>query len=128
MIFDKRIPAYLFLILAFLISCSQPQTEYDLLITNAQIVNGTGSDAFQGHVLVDDGIIQKVGEFATDTIQATQSIDADGRVVSPGFIDTHSHGDPLETPRFDNFLSMGVTTISLGQDLSLIHISSPRDS
>ena len=116
MIFDKRIPAYLFLILAFLISCSQPQTEYDLLITNAQIVNGTGSDAFQGHVLVDDGIIQKVGEFATDTIQATQSIDADGRVVSPGFIDTHSHGDPLETPRFDNFLSMGVTTISLGQD------------
>lgn len=109
----------LLLTVFFLSSCSEPiqsQTEYDLLITNAQIIDGTGADAFSGNVLVDDGIIQKVGEFATDTIQAVQTIDADGRVVSPGFIDAHSHGDPIETPRFDNFLSMGVTTISLGQD------------
>lgn len=109
----------LLLIFAFLISCNnttQPQTEYDLLITNAQIIDGTGSDTFSGHLLVDDGIIQKIGEFNTDTIQSVQTINADGRVVSPGFIDTHSHGNPLETPRFDNFLTMGVTTISLGQD------------
>lgn len=115
----RLISTYLFLILAFLISCNnstQPKTEYDLLITNAQIIDGTGADAFSGNILIDDGIIQKVGKFAADTIQATQIIDAEGRVVSPGFIDTHSHGNPLETPRFDNFLSMGVTTISLGQD------------
>ncbi|MDR9366591.1 MAG: amidohydrolase family protein [Balneolaceae bacterium] len=115
----RLIPTYLLLILAFLISCNNsttPQTEYDLLIRNAQIVDGTGTEAFQGHVLVDDGIIQNVGDFATDTIQVAQTIDATGRTVSPGFIDTHSHGNPLETPRFDNFLSMGVTTISLGQD------------
>ncbi len=119
MIFDKSILTSLFLILAFLISCTnspQPQTEFDLLITNAKIVDGTGADSFQGNILVDEGIIQKVGEFATDTIQAIQTINANGRVVSPGFIDTHSHGNPLETPRFDNFLKMGVTTISLGQD------------
>ncbi|NBC66157.1 MAG: amidohydrolase family protein [Bacteroidetes bacterium] len=112
------LPLFL-LTLFFLISCSestQSLTEYDLLIANAEIIDGTGTDAFSGHVLVDDGIIKKVGDFSTDTIQATQTIDAKGRVVSPGFIDTHSHGNPLETPRFDNFLSMGVTTISLGQD------------
>ncbi|MDX1641670.1 MAG: hypothetical protein R3220_08220, partial [Balneolaceae bacterium] len=91
-------------------------SEYDLLISNARIVDGTGAEAFSGNVLVDDGLIIKVGGFETDTIQAVQTIDANGRVVSPGFIDTHSHGNPFETPRFDNFLSMGVTTISLGQD------------
>lgn len=115
----RLISTYLLLIFAFLISCNnsaQPQTKYDLLITNAQIVDGTGAEAFQGHVLVDDGIIQKVGDFVTDTIQVAQTIDVTGRTVSPGFIDTHSHGSPFETPRFDNFLSMGVTTISLGQD------------
>lgn len=119
MIFEKSVSTFLVFILAFIFSCSesaQPQTEYDLLITNARIVDGSGADSFQGNILVDDGIIQKTGEFATDTIQSAQIIDADGRVVSPGFIDTHSHGNPLETPRFDNFLSMGVTTISLGQD------------
>ncbi|MDZ7717448.1 MAG: amidohydrolase family protein [Balneolaceae bacterium] len=119
MTFDKKILTSLFLIFTFLISCSETtpsQIEYDLLITNAQIVDGTGTEAYSGHLLVDGGIIQKVGEFSADTIQAAQTIDAEGRVVSPGFIDTHSHGNPLETPRFDNFLSMGVTTISLGQD------------
>ena len=37
-------------------------------------------------------------------------------MISPGFIDLHSHGNPLETPDFENFLAMGVTTITLGQD------------
>ena len=46
----------------------------------------------------------------------TRTIDAKGRVISPGFIDLHSHGNPLETPDFENFLAMGVTTITLGQD------------
>lgn len=109
----------LLLTVFFLISCSKPtrsQTEYDLLITNAQIIDGTGTEVFLGSVLVDDGIIIKAGNFATDSIQAIRTIDAKERIISPGFIDTHSHGDPFETPRFDNFLSMGVTTISLGQD------------
>lgn len=110
---------FLLLTLFFLTSCSQStqsQAEYDLLITNAQIVDGTGAETFPGHILVDDGLIIKVGEFATDTIQAIKEINAESKVITPGFIDPHSHGDPFETPRFDNFLSMGVTTISLGQD------------
>ena len=43
-------------------------------------------------------------------------IDAYDKAVTPGFIDLHAHGNPLETPQLENFLAMGVTTIVLGQD------------
>ncbi|NBC27499.1 MAG: amidohydrolase family protein [Bacteroidetes bacterium] len=104
--------------LLFLLSCSgaEDRSTADLLITNATIVDGSGGERVTGSILVEDGIITKIGEIASDEYSAAITVDADGRVVSPGFIDTHSHGDPLETPRFDNFLSMGVTTITLGQD------------
>lgn len=106
------------LCLLFLLSCSGAQHEStgDLLITNATIVDGSGGERFNGSILVRNGIITDVGDIAAGEHSAAQIIDARGRVVSPGFIDTHSHGNPLETPRFDNFLLMGVTTISLGQD------------
>lgn len=90
--------------------------QYDLLITNGLIIDGTGGEAFEAGLLIDQGVIVQTGELNPDEVQAEMRIDAAGRVVSPGFIDTHSHGNPLQTPRFDNFLSMGVTTISLGQD------------
>ena len=80
------------------------------------IVDGTGEGSFSGDVLIQKGIIAKVGEVNRDDLKGIQIIDAKKRVVSPGFIDMHSHGDPLQTPEFRNFLAMGITTISLGQD------------
>lgn len=100
------------ILLIFLISCSQP--DYDLLITNAVIIDGSGAEPSEGHVLVHDGKIVRFGDIDLTTITADQTIDADGRVISPGFVDAHSRGEPQQTPRFDNFLSMGVTTITLG--------------
>ncbi len=96
-------------------SSTNPE-HYDLLITNATIIDGTGSEATEWHILIDNGLIVQFGEIDLTSVTTDQTIDADGKVVAPGFIDTHSHGDPLQTPRFDNFLSMGVTTISIGQD------------
>jgi N-acyl-D-amino-acid deacylase len=90
--------------------------QYDLLITNGLIIDGTGGEAFEADLLIDQGVIVQIGNLNPDQVQSKNRIDAAGRVVAPGFIDTHSHGNPLDTPRFDNFLSMGVTTISLGQD------------
>ncbi len=114
-------PGLLFFIcIFFLISCSDGNEntpdEYDLLIKNAIVADGSGNGLFEADILIDEGLIVQVSEPGAADERAVQVIDAAGRIVSPGFIDTHSHGDPLETPRFDNFLSMGVTTISLGQD------------
>lgn len=95
---------------------STDSDRFDYLITNATIIDGTGSEATTGHILINDGIIVRIGTFDPTSIVADGVIDAQGRVVSPGFIDPHSHGNPMETPRFDNFLSMGVTTVTLGQD------------
>ena len=62
-----------------------------LLIKNANIVDGTGTEAFIGDVLVEDGVIKNVGnidgEFET-------VIDANGLILAPGFIDIHTHFDP----------------------------------
>ncbi len=101
-----------------IISCAGQAAEptNDLLITNATIIDGSGGESFQGNILIQNGIIVEVGDVNVNHDRVTDVIDAEGKVVSPGFIDTHSHGNPLDTPRFDNFLSMGVTTISLGQD------------
>ena len=99
-------------ILFFTFSCTR--ADYDLLIKNGTIIDGTGSEAVSGHVLVHDGLIVRAGDFDPDNITASKIIDAGGRVIAPGFVDAHSRGVPQETPRFDNFLSQGVTTITLG--------------
>ncbi|MDX1480709.1 MAG: amidohydrolase family protein [Woeseiaceae bacterium] len=92
----------------------------DLLIENGRVVDGTGSEARDGDVVIVDDTIVFVGDasFSDEEIaeRVGRRIDAAGRVVAPGFIDLHSHGDPLETPEMENFLAMGVTTITLGQD------------
>jgi len=112
--------------------------EVAVLVTNARIVDGTGSEARKGEVLIEDGRIAAVyfddpgtpdeqpgdDQGRNDLPQRHDHadrpdlfrIDVGGRVLAPGFIDAHAHGNPLSTPDFDNFLHMGVTTISLGQD------------
>ena len=109
------------------IACEESQAPFladiarvDLLITNARVYDGIRTEGFNADVVVHDGVIVYVGQhaFATQNLaeRVARTIDAGGRVLSPGFIDLHSHGDPLQTPEFENFLAMGVTTITLGQD------------
>ncbi|WP_242929131.1 N-acyl-D-amino-acid deacylase family protein [Pontibacter vulgaris] len=89
---------------------------YDLLITNASVIDGTGKPAYKANILIKDDTIALVERDTTISYSATKTIDAHGLVLTPGFIDAHAHGDPMETPEFRNFLSMGITTICLGQD------------
>ena len=92
----------------------------DLFIENGQVFDGLGNAPFNADIAVVGDKIVFVGDasFLTKDLskRIRRHIDADGRIVAPGFIDLHSHGSPLETPAMENFLAMGVTTITLGQD------------
>jgi len=111
----KRIAAVF--ALAFTVSAQNSDTQpYDILITGGTVIDGSGSAGYRADVLVKDGTIVHIGEIDATAISATTVIDAGGKVVTPGFIDSHTHGNPVKTPQFRNFSAMGVTTIVLGQD------------
>jgi len=87
--------------------------EYDILIKNASIVDGTGSPAFKGEIAVVDDRIEAIGKGEGELEEEAQKvIDAKGHVVTPGFIDVHNHGDItiLYYPKADGFLRQGITT------------------
>jgi N-acyl-D-amino-acid deacylase len=88
--------------------------DYDVLIRNARIVDGTGNAWYRGDIGIAQGRIAAVGMLAGKT--ADRIIDARGRVVAPGFIDVHTHieGAVEKVPRGDNYLLDGVTTVVTG--------------
>ena len=91
----------------------QSAPAYDLVITNARIVDGTGNPWFRGGVAVKDGRIARVGWF--DASGARQTIDAGGKILAPGFIDVHAHSENVyDHPAAENFIRMGVTTMVTG--------------
>lgn len=95
-----------------------------ILIQNATVVDGTGSDRFFGHVMIDRERISSVikGENQEELEELRKStdriIDATGLILAPGFIDTHSHSDlkVLSEPELLPKLHQGITTEVLGQD------------
>ncbi|GHA80593.1 N-acyl-D-amino-acid deacylase family protein [Pontibacter akesuensis] len=99
-------------------ACQQQQQEvtYDVFVKNATVVDGTGEAAYTAHILLAGDSIALIERDTTATFSAAKVIDARGLTLTPGFIDTHAHGDPIKTPEFQNFIAMGITTITLGQD------------
>lgn len=91
---------------------------HDLLVQNARIVDGTGAPWFRGSVAVADGEIATVSPVTAPETDAARVLDADGAVVCPGFIDTHSHSDMelFSDPTLAPKLRQGITTELLGQD------------
>ena len=82
---------------------------YDLLIRNARIVDGTGAPWFYGDLAVKDGRIAALGKLSGE---ATETVDAGGLYLTPGFIDIHSHSDGalLRCPTAESRILQGVTT------------------
>lgn len=86
---------------------------FDLIITNARIVDGTGNPWFRADVGIRDGRIARIGKLAT--APAKSRIDARNRILAPGFIDVHTHVESLfNLPAAENFVRMGVTTLITG--------------
>jgi N-acyl-D-amino-acid deacylase len=87
---------------------------YDLLITNARIVDGSGNPWFRADVAIKDGRIARIGRIAGDSA-AAKTIDAKGQILAPGFIDVHTHVESIYSlPAAENFVRMGVTSLVTG--------------
>ncbi|MCX5859079.1 MAG: D-aminoacylase [Proteobacteria bacterium] len=82
---------------------------FDLIITGATIIDGTGRPSFPGEIGIRDDRIAEVGESLG---RARKRIRARGKMVAPGFIDIHSHSDYhlLVNPRAESKVRQGVTT------------------
>ncbi|MBV1876981.1 MAG: amidohydrolase family protein [Pseudomonadales bacterium] len=86
---------------------------HDLIIKGGNIVDGSGEPQFSGDIAIDNGVITEIGKI---TAKAAETIDADGLLVAPGWVDIHTHydgqatWDPLVTPSGWN----GVTTAIMG--------------
>ena len=88
----------------------------DLVIANGTIVDGTGADRFTGHIGVKDGKVAVVDRSGGPAPEAAETIDATGLLVTPGFVDCHTHYDGQVT--WDDMLqpssNHGVTTVVMG--------------
>ena len=86
---------------------------YDLIIRNGTIIDGTGNDRYVSDIAIKGGKISKIGEI---TEHADKEIDAKGKLVTPGWVDVHTHYDGQAT--WDPVLAPsswhGVTTVVMG--------------
>jgi N-acyl-D-aspartate/D-glutamate deacylase len=99
---------------------------YDLLIKNGRIIDGSGRPAFHGDVGVSRGKIAELGKLDGP---ARRTIEADGRVVAPGFVDNHCHYDAqvLWDPLCTFSSHHGATTVIIGNcSLTLAPVKAPE--
>ncbi len=88
--------------------------DYDLIISGGTVIDGSGGDAFEADLAVSGGRIRRIGRLEDD--RAARTIDATGKLVTPGFVDLHTHldaqvgWDPLMTSSSYH----GVTTALIG--------------
>ncbi|MCB0633122.1 MAG: D-aminoacylase [Saprospiraceae bacterium] len=110
---------FFFLPLLFLLACQPETTEYDLLITNALIYDGSGFAPVSGSVAVNADTIAAVGDLPN--AMGKQEVDAGGMVVSPGFINMLSWATEslVEDGRGMSDIKQGVTLEVMGEGWSM---------
>jgi len=103
-----------------LLACAQEKPTYTILIKGAQVLDGLGNEAILTDLAILEDKIGFIGDSEAAGIQAEKVIDASGYILSPGFVDVHTHslGDLLSTSKNSNlnYLMQGVTTVVTGND------------
>src|SRR6266568_1201125 len=92
------------------------QTQYDLVITGGKIVDGSGGSWYYGDVAIQGENIVAMGAVNADA--GVRRLDARGMVITPGFIDPHTHSRRgiFDDPSALNYIRQGVTTLIEGPD------------
>jgi len=108
-----RIFAYLvaLLVFFFVLKSFTPGQDFSILIKNGFILDGTGNPWFKGDIGIEGDRIAEIGNLARR--RAGLTIDASTLMVTPGFIDIHTHCDRqiADVPTVDNYVLQGVTTV-----------------
>ncbi len=130
----KRKPGYfpsfsIFFVISLLIlaACNRNTApSWDILIKNAEILDGTGSGSYISNIAIEGDTIAYIGELKEKEFEALRVIDASGMLVTPGFIDPHTHSliDLQDSVRNSNlnYLFQGVTTVLIGNDGNSVNL------
>ncbi len=104
----------LILLFSCFISAQLMAQSFDIVILNGKIIDGTGNSWYYGDVGIRNGKIVAIGKLSN--AETKHVILADGLIVSPGFVDVHTHieGGESTTPTADNFIFDGVTSVVTG--------------
>ena len=122
---------FILLIVATSVVVASPaiaQEKYDLAIVGGRIVDGTGAPWYVADVGIRDGRIAKIGQIDSDAAKTV--LDAEGRIVSPGFIDMmgQTATPMMEDPKTAlNLLTQGITTINAGEGGSAAPLSKEQE-
>jgi N-acyl-D-aspartate/D-glutamate deacylase len=114
------------ILLAGLASIALAQ-DFDFLITNGRIVDGTGNPSYVGDVGIRGGKIAEIGRLTGKS--ATRTIDAAGLTVAPGFVDIHNHSDYtlLQDGDAESMVRQGVTSMIFGEGGSAAPVGGKQD-
>jgi N-acyl-D-amino-acid deacylase len=94
--------------------------DFDAILRGGHVIDGSGRKSFRADVAIRDGFIAEVGDLRDRT--AMRSVNVEGRIVAPGFIDLHSHADRglISSDPFrrsaPNLITQGITTVVVNQD------------
>jgi N-acyl-D-aspartate/D-glutamate deacylase len=88
--------------------------EYDLIISGGTVIDGSGAQAIKADIAISNGRIQRIGNLGD--AQASKTLDATGKMVTPGFVDLHTHLDAQIgwDPMMSSSSYHGVTTAMIG--------------
>lgn len=116
----KILKLFIIMIVLSFISCSKEEINVDILIKNGTVYNGIDTISNNVSIAIVDDKIVYIGNSIERIIKAKKTIDAQGLIVCPGFIDPHTHADRdlIDPKRSHNkpFLFQGVTTVVVGND------------
>lgn len=88
--------------------------KFDLIIRNAQIIDGSGEPAYRADLAINNGVVAAIGDLSAADAMVVR--DAQGLVLAPGFIDVHTHDDlqVIHAPQMLPKISQGITTVIVG--------------